>query len=330
MSHPSAQVPGSRLGVIAGLTALVVGALTALQSRINGELADITESGLQAALVSFGSGWILLSIALLAAPGVRRGLADVVAALRNGVLRWWQVLGGLLGGFFVAVQSATVPLLGVAVFTVAVVAGQVSNSIVVDRIGLGPAGRQGITPTRVIAAVLALAAVVVAVSDRFDGAVEGSLLAVFAALVAGLAIAVQQAINGRVGATARNPWTAAWVNFTLGTAMLGTALGIAWGLTEFDPGAMPRGPWWVYLGGTIGVLFIAAAAWVVQRLGVLLFALLTISGQLIGALLLDWLAPAAGVYVHLTLVIGVLLAGVAVAVGSASSWGPRRAPRRPH
>ena len=319
-----------RRALIAGVTALAVGALTALQSRVNGELASVTQSGLQAALVSFGTGWILVSVIVVASPSVRRGLTSVREALRAGALRWWQVIGGVLGGFFVAVQSATVPLIGVAVFTVAVVAGQVSNSIVVDRLGLGPAGRQAVTPTRVVSAILAVAAVIIAVSDRLGGGVEGSSLAVAAALVAGLAIAVQQAINGRVGAAARNAWTAAWVNFSLGTVMLGTALGLAWGLTDFDPGALPAGPWWLYVGGTIGVLFIAAAAWVVQRLGVLLFALLTITGQLTGALLLDWLAPADGVTFHATLIAGVLLAAVAVAVGSLSAWAPRLRRSRSH
>lgn len=316
--------------LVAAATALGVGALTALQSRVNGELASVTKSGLQAAIVSFGTGWILLTVILLSSPGVRRGLASVRASLRAGSLRWWQVIGGLLGGFFVAVQSATVPLVGVAVFTVAVVAGQVSNSIVVDRLGLGPAGRQAITPARVVSALLAIAAVVVAVSDRLGGGVAGSTLAVVAALVAGLAIAVQQAINGRVGAAARNAWTAAWVNFTLGTVMLGAVLGLAWAFTDFDPGSLPAGPWWLYVGGTIGVLFIAAAAWVVQRLGVLLFALLTITGQLTGAVLLDWLAPADGVTFHITLIIGVLLAAVAVAIGGMSSWAPRMRGTRSH
>jgi len=316
--------------LVAAATALGVGALTALQSRVNGELASVTKSGLQAAIVSFGTGWILLTVILLSSPGVRRGLASMRASLRAGSLRWWQVIGGLLGGFFVAVQSATVPLVGVAVFTVAVVAGQVSNSIVVDRLGLGPAGRQAITPARVVSALLAIAAVVVAVSDRLGGGVAGSTLAVVAALVAGLAIAVQQAINGRVGAAARNAWTAAWVNFTLGTVMLGAVLGLAWAFTDFDPGSLPAGPWWLYVGGTIGVLFIAAAAWVVQRLGVLLFALLTITGQLTGAVLLDWLAPADGVTFHITLIIGVLLAAVAVAIGGMSSWAPRMRATRSH
>ena len=163
--------------LVAGVTAFAVGALTAMQSRINGELAVAAESSLQAALVSFGSGWIILTLILLALPSVRRGLADVRRALSAGELRWWQVLGGILGGFFVAVQSATVPIVGVALFTVAVVAGQVSNSIVVDRLGMGPAGRQAITPARVISAALAVVAVVVAVSDRLGGGVAGSALA---------------------------------------------------------------------------------------------------------------------------------------------------------
>lgn len=317
----------ARAPIVAGVAALVVGALTALQSRVNGALAVSTGSGLEAAVVSFGSGWILLTVILLSIPGVRRGLTSVIADLRSGQLRWWQALGGLLGGFFVAMQSATVPVIGVAIFTVAVVAGQVSNSLLVDRLGLGPAGRQQVTVARVASAALALLAVGVAVSDRFSDGPEGSVVAVLAALAAGLAIAVQQAINGRVGAAAGNAWTAAWVNFTLGTLMLGTVLGLAWAFTDADPGSLPPGPWWLYIGGTIGVLFIAAAAWVVQRLGVLLFALLAIAGQLTGALVLDWLAPAAGVTFHSTLVVGVLLAGAAVAVGSLPAWGPRLAGR---
>ena len=57
------------------------------------------------------------------------------------------------------------PSLGVAVFTVAVVAGQSSNSLIVDRMGLGPAGKQAITRSRVISAVLAVVAVTVAVVE---------------------------------------------------------------------------------------------------------------------------------------------------------------------
>lgn len=301
-----------------------VGLMMALQSRINGELAATLGNGLQAAVISFGSGFVLLSVMALTIRSVREGLRRLPGAVRDGDLRWWQVLGGLLGGFFVAVQSATVPVIGVAVFTVAVVAGQSGSSILVDRAGLGPAGRRAVTPRRLLSAALAVLAVGVAVSDRL-GAAGFSATALAFALVAGTGIALQQAINGRVGLAARSPVAAAWVNFAVGVVGLAVALGLAVAAAGQSLGGLPAGPasWWLYLGGTLGVVFIATAAWAVRPLGVLLFALLSIAGQLGGALVLDLLAPAAGEAPGWPLVAGVALALVAVVVAAAPQLANR-------
>lgn len=301
---------------MAAAAAVVVGALTAYQSRVNGALAEETGNGVQAAVVSFGSGLLILSILLLLVRRYRQGVGRVFTAVRRGDMPWWQVIGGVFGGFFVGVQSVTVPLVGVAVFTVAVVAGQSSSSLVVDRAGFGPAGRQPITGARVLSAVLAVVAVAIAVSDRFTGFVAAEVWPVALAFLAGFFIAFQQAINGRVGAVSRHAISAAFVNFTLGFILLGAAFSLLWGLSDIDAGALPPGPWWIYSGGAIGVVFIATAAWVVQRLGVLALALLSITGQLLGALILDIVAPTAGTSVQITLILGVIIAAVAVAIGS--------------
>ena len=66
----------------------------------------------------------------------------------------------------------------------------------------------------------------------------------------------------------------------------------------------------------IGIVYVAVAAWSVVRIGVLLFALLNISGMLIGALLVDVIAPVAGTTVSVELVLGIVVAFVAVAVAS--------------
>jgi transporter family-2 protein len=73
-------------------------------------------------------------------------------------------------------------------------------------------------------------------------------------------------------------------------------------------------PWWAYLGGLLGIVYIAIAAWVVPIVGVLLFVLLSIAGQLAGALVLDAVAPTSGTAVAWNLIAGVALAFVAVAV----------------
>ena len=309
----------SRLKLLALIGAIVVGALTALQSRMNGGLAALTHHGIEAAVVSFGSGFLILTVLLIFMPGIRRGLAKIPGAIRSGELKWWQILGGLIGGAFVAVQSTTVPILGVAVFTVAMVAGQSTNSLIVDRIGLGPAGRQTISGARVLAAVIAVVAVAIAVSDRF-GTATFSVVAILAAFIGGLAIAVQQAINGRVGRASGHPLSATWLNFAFGVSGLVTTMVILAISSDFDPVPLPNGPIWLYLGGAVGVVFIGTAAWAVQIIGVLLFALASIAGQLAGALILDVILPTSGSNVGWHLVVGVLLTGVAVAI---AALGPK-------
>lgn len=304
---------------IAIVGAVIVGALTALQSRMNGGLAAMTHNGIEAAVVSFGSGFVLLTILVIVMPGIRRGLARIPGAIRSGELKWWQILGGLIGGAFVAVQSSTVPILGVAVFTVAMVAGQSTNSLIVDRIGLGPAGRQAISGSRVLAAVIAVIAVAIAVSDRF-GTATFSVVAILAAFAAGLAIAVQQAINGRVGRASGHPLSATWLNFAFGVSGLVTTMVILSLASDVDPAPLPTGPIWLYLGGVVGVVFIATAAWAVQIIGVLLFALASIAGQLTGALILDLFVPTGGSSLGWHLFVGVILTGCAVAI---AALGPK-------
>lgn len=308
----------ARVGLPA-LAAIAAGAGVAVQARVNGELAARVGNPLEAAAVSFAVGLGILSVALTVSPRTRGGLRRVGTDLRQRRLKWWQVAGGVLGGAFVAVQSATVPIVGVAIFAVGVVAGQVVNSLLVDRLGVGPAGRQPFTVYRLGAAVLALVAVVVSVWQSIPSGVVPPV-ALIATLAAGAFIAFQQAINGRVGAAAGNVWSATWLNFALGSVVLGAGLGLAWALSDLDPVGLPPGPLWLYLGGLLGVLFIAAAAWVVQRLGVLLFALLSISGQLAASVLLDLLAPAADGILTANLVLGVVIAGTAVTVATLPPW----------
>ena len=142
------------------------------------------------------------------------------------------------------------------------------------------------------------------------------LAAALLAISAGVAIAVQQAINGRVARAAQNPMSATFYNFVFGTLALGAAFGIVWAVTDTAPTTLPPGPWWLYIGGLVGIVFIAIAAWAVPIVGVLLFAVVTIAGQLSGALLLDIVAPTAGTDLAFNLVLGVLLAFVAVAVAA--------------
>lgn len=288
--------------------------MTAWQARANGELAVAVGSGLEAAIWSFGSGLVLLSILVAVNKNVRSGIGKVLTGLRNRDFPRWQVLGGLMGGMFVGVQANVVPLIGVAIFSVAVVAGQSSNALLVDRIGLGPAGVTAISPIRIIASVLAVIGVVVAVSDRISGDI--AIVPVILSFLVGALISVQQAINGRIGITAGNAFSSTWFNFAFGTAGLVAAAAVQLTAGSMDAGALPTQPWWIYTGGVVGVAFIAMSVWVVPKVGVLIFALISISGQLTGALILDIVMPTGGTVITATLFIGVGITFLAVALSA--------------
>ncbi|MEU0090840.1 DMT family transporter [Kribbella sp. NPDC006257] len=304
---------------LVGLTASFgIGMLVAIQSRINGDLGKRLGDGVPAALVSFGSGLVILLVIAVVIPRIRTSFGNVWRTIRtsSGELRWWQCIGGVAGAFLVATQSITVSVIGVAVFTVAVVAGQAVSSLVVDRLGFGPAGPQPYTPLRVFGAVLALVAVVLAVSDRLNHP-SGLLIAVLPAL-AGIGTAVQQAINGRVARTASTDaygaLAAGLINFVTGAIALTVVFAIDL-LVRGVPNSLPTEPW-LYFGGACGVIFISSAAAVVRVVGVFLLGLGTIAGQLIASLVIDIFVPATDQAVTFPVVAGTLLALVAVVVAA--------------
>ncbi len=298
--------------------AFTVGVLVAVQSRINASLSIEVGGGPIAAAISFGTGLLLAVVIVLSRPTMRRSLRALPNQVRSGGLQWWQLLGGLGGAWLVTTQGIVVVAVGVTIFTVGVVAGQVAGSLVVDRLGLSPAGHLGVTARRGVAAAVALAAVIVATASPGETQVVFSWV-VLLAVSAGVGISVQQAINGRVSAVTGQPMTATVVNFVVGFSALFAAVLLllaTGGLTFLHWPSQ----WWLYLGGPIGVLFIALAAWAVRGLGVLVFGLLTIAGQLTGSVIVDLATPGLAALGWLQW-IGLLLIAVAVVLAAVPDRG---------
>ena len=134
--------------------ALVAGTAIPLQGRINGALGTRLDDGLAAALVSFGTGLALMTVISLALPRGRAGFRRIAPAVRQRKFPPVYLAAGAIGAFFVFSQSLTIGLLGVALFTVATVMGQTLSGLLVDRMGLGPAGKRSATPMRIIGVLL--------------------------------------------------------------------------------------------------------------------------------------------------------------------------------
>lgn len=293
-----------RIGLVA---AAASGALVALQQRLNGELKTALDDAVLTAVVSFGLGLLAVALVVLFRPATRRALRLVRR------VPWHQRLGGIGGAFLVVVGAAAAPEIGVALLTVGLVAGQTGGGLVVDRMGLGPGLSHRLTAPRLLGAAVCLVAVGVGVLG--EGARTASPLLLVLVVLAGLLIAVQQALNGRVRQSTGDAGVATLVNFVVGLTALMLVLAVDLLLGGVHADQWP-GPdrWYLYLGGPMGAVFVAVAAVVVRFLGVLRFGLAVIAGQLLGGLLLDLTAPVSAGGVDALTVAGVALTFVAVAI----------------
>jgi transporter family-2 protein len=112
---------------VAVLITACAGGLVAMQAPINSALGKAAGT-FAAATISFTIGTAtLLGITLLSNAKV-----DLAAV---GDLRWYYLTGGLLGAAYVTTVLVSVRTLGAGGVTAATIAGQLSLSVVLDRMG---------------------------------------------------------------------------------------------------------------------------------------------------------------------------------------------------
>jgi bacterial/archaeal transporter family-2 protein len=114
-------------------------------------------------------------------------------------------------------------------------------------------------------------------------------------LAGGALIAAQAPINARLRLILASPVGSALVSFLVGTALLLVAVAI---VGEGGPtlSGLGGGPWWAYLGGACGAVFVVATLLAAPRVGVTATFVAVIAGQLTAAALIDrfgWLGQEA-------------------------------------
>lgn len=243
----------------------------------------------------------------------RRAALALVSHVHTGALKPWNYFAGFGGGIFILGQALVVPAFGVTIYIIAVVAGQTAASLLVDRLGIGPAGKQAVTTLRVVAAVIAVVGVAVSSLGRGDvGSI--AVAAVAYGLAAGAATAAQYGLNGTIAKATGSAMVTSALNFAMGFTLLGVLLIVntfVFGNPIALPPSLLETPW-LWLGGPLGMLFIASAALFVRHLGVLVFTLASVAGQLGGALLLDLFFPTPGTVLTVFVLVGLVVTATGV------------------
>ena len=131
----------------AALLTVLVGGLIALQAPINSTLGR-TAGTFTAAAISFSIGTVLLvAITALVGGGFSRleGVRD---------LSWYYLTGGILGAAYVTSVLVTVRSLGAGGVTAATIAGQLTASVVIDRLGVLGLDERPLSVQRIAGVVL--------------------------------------------------------------------------------------------------------------------------------------------------------------------------------
>lgn len=136
-----------QFSVTAIIFVILAGACISVQAPINAAMGRAVQSPLVAAAISFGVGFVLLTLAAFAT-GDGRGF---VTAFRQDWKLW---LGGILGAFYVWTIVWTLPRMGVVTAICAMALGQMVAAIILDRAGAFGLPVREVSIPRIMAALM--------------------------------------------------------------------------------------------------------------------------------------------------------------------------------
>ncbi|MFN7223911.1 MAG: DMT family transporter [Paracoccaceae bacterium] len=134
------------------LAILLGGVAIAVQAPVNGGLGRSLGAVLPAATVSFGIGFVLLLGLSL--------INNASAYARLAAVPLWQLLGGVVGAYYVWSVAWGVSSIGVVTAMAALILGQMCGALVLDAVGAFGLPVQQISITRLLAVAMVAGGVV--------------------------------------------------------------------------------------------------------------------------------------------------------------------------
>lgn len=145
------------------LAALGIGALISTQPAINAGIAARLGGPMMAAVCS-----IAISLAIVVAAWGALGRFEAQWS-KLATLPWWALLGGAAGAFFVIGGIMVAPKMGVAMFFICIVLGQLIGAAVADQLGAFGLAQQPVSWLRAAGIALVVAGAALTQAENWLG-----------------------------------------------------------------------------------------------------------------------------------------------------------------
>ena len=265
-----------------------------IQTSVNTRLRKKVGSPYNASLVSFVVALLFLS-ALLLITG--QGLHIPLAQLLNEPA--WIWIGGICGLVFLTGNILLFSKLGGVQTVVLPVLGQILMGLIIDNFGLFYSQKTPLSVFRIAGAVMVILGVVLVsmakenktASEKLQKS-ESTTLWIWRAfgIFAGMLSATQIAVNGYLGKVVGSPIKASAISFTVGIiflAIICIVLHFKNGKSESFKNESAKNPWWMWIGGILGGLYILANVYLSRIVGTGMTVIILLIGSTTGGILVD-------------------------------------------
>ncbi|WP_400223532.1 DMT family transporter [Methanomethylophilus alvi] len=279
--------------VILAVFGILSGMMVLVQSPVNTALGRNVGSPVLASFISFLTGMVFL-LALCIFTGTDMSISS------DGICStpWWSYTGGICGAAIVLSFIILFSRVGAVNTVVLPLTGMLAMGAVIDQFGLFGSETYSVSALGVLGFILLAAGMVTVVTvprHEKDGGKEkipneddgNSPIWYLFGIGVGVLMASQAAINGNLGIHLDSALHSALVSFVVGTAILFAACLWKRNLHDVVLVRENRVPWWMLTGGILGAAYIFFNAYLVPEIGTGTTVVLTITGQMIGSVIID-------------------------------------------
>ena len=299
------------------LFALLMGFCTPLQTAANSRMRQLVSSAPLSTLISFAVSTIVLIIVALITSSP---LIPSQQAFHDAP--WWSWFIGVIPLITITIAIHLFKEIGQLQAMVIPIFSQLLFSLCIDHFGWFGAKVMPMNWQRVIGALLLIVGVTMVViiprlkgnNTKTDNSTARLLLWQAAAVVSGCLSAVVGAILASLGQVIGSAIQATTVLFAIATGVMIVFCSLNGSVVKIRKAFTTSAPWWMWSGGILGAIIVYGNAWLIPLIGVSVFMMTLLIGQLLLSLLMErngWLgAPKKHISIVQILGIIIMLAGV--------------------